>query len=149
MTIKETLNNNKQVFEITEDNGNLYLIEADTEGSALEKYTEIKEREANPPGPTEEEIIQQFSDAIQDYLDEVALQRGYGNSKISPTLSIVTYIDDINPQFAKEARIFKAWRSAVWTTCYQIIDDVRNEVRPQPTLEEVFSELPIINWDEE
>lgn len=148
MTIEETTNNNIKGYTIIDDKAE-YFIPAETEEEALAKYNTEKEREANPPAPSESEIIKQFSDTIQDYLDEVAKARGYGDSKISPTLSIVTYIDDINPQFAKEAHIFKNWRSNVWTTCYQIIDDVRNEVRTQPTLEEVFSELPIINWDEE
>ena len=48
MTIQETINNGKKVFEITEDNGDLFLVEAETEELALEKYNEMKEREARP-----------------------------------------------------------------------------------------------------
>ena len=54
----------------------------------------------------------------------------------------ITYENDTNVKFAKEAEAFKAWRSQVWTICYAVLDDVLAGNRTMPTKEELIAELP-------
>ncbi len=94
----------------------------------------------------EQVVIKSMVDAVQAHLDSIAQLRGYGDENTSPTISIVSYTDDVNPVFAADAATFKAYRSACWTLCYQILADVKNGLRTAPTVEELLAELPVIVW---
>ena len=87
-----------------------------------------------------------LSAAVQAMLERTAASRGYGDSQTAATVSIATYDNDLNPVFAAEAAVFKAFRSAVWTSCYAIMAQVVAGQRPIPTEAELLSELPVITW---
>ena len=63
----------------------------------------------------------------------------------------ITYENDTNVKFAKEAEAFKAWRSQVWTICYAVLDEVLAGTRSTPTKEELLALLPelVINYETE
>ena len=95
-------------------------------------------------------MIKSLAASVQRLLDETALSkclwRGMCDNLTAPSISIATYDNDHNPQFAAEAATFKAWRSAVWTHFYRVIDDVNAGTRQMPTKSELLAELPDIVW---
>lgn len=88
---------------------------------------------------TPEMIQDRLIRAVQQKLDQEAQALGYDS-----IFTAVTYADDTNPKFAAEGTSFKAWRSAVWTYCYQVLADVQGELRTVPTAEELIAELPAL-----
>lgn len=94
-----------------------------------------------PYVPTLEEIQERLTAAIQEYMDNIARERGYDN-----LLSAVTYADEpIVPSFQVEGIAFRAWRSAVWDYCYTQLDAVLNGEREIPSVNELIAELPTLN----
>ncbi len=90
-----------------------------------------------PPPPTPEEIQKQLTDAVQKHLDDEAKKLGYDSC-----LSVCSYIETGNPKFDAEGIGFRAWRSAVWAKCYEILDEVVEGKRPIPTADDLIKELP-------
>lgn len=93
------------------------------------------------PEPTPEEIIAQYTDAIQRRLDDFARTRGYDG-----ILSACTYATSPTPKFATEGQYCVAQRDATWADAYTILDEVLAGTRPMPTLDELFAELPELVW---
>ena len=91
------------------------------------------------PQPTQEEIIKGYTSQVQAYLDATAKQRNYDN-----IFTLCGYITDPNPKFQLEAQAAVAWRSAVWTKCYEILAEVQAGTRTMPT--DIISELPVMTW---
>ena len=56
MTITKYTNNGIEGFQIFDELGNEYFLTEATEELAIQKYNEIKYKEANPPLPTTEEL---------------------------------------------------------------------------------------------
>ena len=93
------------------------------------------------PISTAEQIIAEFTAAIQQRLDDFARTRNYDN-----ILSACTYATSTVPKFAAEGQYCVDARDATWATCYAILDDVQSEVRIMPTMEQVMTELPVLEW---
>lgn len=84
------------------------------------------------------ELIQQdFTTAIQSYLDTKAQELNYDSC-----LSVCSYVDTGVQKFDDEGKAFRAWRSAVWAKGYEILAQVQSGQREIPTTEELFAELP-------
>lgn len=96
---------------------------------------------ADPPPPTEAEIVAALTAVVQAHLDDTARQRSYDG-----ILSLCSYATSTAPRFAAEGRAGVAWRDAVWATCYAIMDDVTAGNRPIPTAAELLAELPAFAW---
>ena len=77
----------------------------------------------------------------QRYLDTTAQTRNYDG-----IVSLCTYATSTHAQFAAEGQAGVAWRDAVWSTCYQLLDEVIAGTRPIPTEEELIGLLPVIQW---
>lgn len=90
-----------------------------------------------PPLPT----VDDYKLAIVWMLDAKAQERRYDSA-----VSISTYVGSTNPTWADEAQSFVAWRDAVWAYSYAELDKVLSGQRPQPTVEELLSELPVMVW---
>ena len=97
-------------------------------------------------------VIKQYEEAIQRYIDTVAQARGYDNG-----YTCASYFDDKNARYASDARIFKDWRSDVWVyvnellNSYQSAFDGQEEIPASaltgyPTPETVIRQLPQIEW---
>lgn len=96
-----------------------------------------------------EEIVKRLDEAVLRHLETAARSRGYGDnsgSAMSATNSIVSYIDDKNPTFAAEAKVFKDWRSDVWVKCISIMGSVKSGEFSIPTEEQLIAELPVLVW---
>ncbi len=96
---------------------------------------------APPPPPTPEQIVAQYTDQIQNRLDNFAATRGYDG-----ILSACTYATSPTPKFATEGQYCIVQRDATWAEAYTILDEVLSGIRPMPTLEELFAELPDLTW---
>lgn len=82
-----------------------------------------------------------YANAIQFTIDATAQSKQYADG-----ISLASYDSSTNPTWALEAQTFIAWRDAVWTYAFTELEKVKNNQRPQPTIEEFISELPQIVW---
>ena len=93
------------------------------------------------PEPTPEEIAEQiqqnFTNLIQNFLDSKAQELNYDSC-----LSVCSYVDTGVAKFDAEGKAFRSWRSAVWAKGYEILARVQSGQREIPTEEELFAELP-------
>lgn len=93
-----------------------------------------------PQPATPEQIIEAMRTAIQAHMDAAAQGYGYDDVKAA-----VTYADEpAVPKFQAEGQAFRAWRSLVWAHAYGVLDEVQAGTRPQPTVEELLAELPVL-----
>lgn len=97
------------------------------------KLITAEEKQAKQQSAT----IAQLTAAIQRHLDETARSKNYDG-----ILSLCTYATSTNPIFAAEGQAGLAWRDAVWTASYEIMDEVLAGERPVPTAEELIDLLP-------
>jgi hypothetical protein len=82
------------------------------------------------------------TEAIQAMLDGAAKARNYESS-----ISLASYVNSTNTEWAAEAQGFVAWRDAVWATAYTILADVAGGIRPMPgSIDELIAELPAQSW---
>ena len=95
-----------------------------------------------PQAPTAEQIIQQFTDAIQARLDGFARTRNYDG-----ILSACTYATSTVPKFQAEGQYCVNARDNTWSAAYQILADVQTGNRPMPSQpSDIFPELPELVW---
>lgn len=87
-----------------------------------------------PAKPT----LNDFENAIQNFLDSVAVERGYDG-----ILSASTYASAPN-QFQEEGIRFLKWRADVWSAAHLILNDVNSGNRVAPTIKELLLELPYL-----
>jgi division protein CdvB (Snf7/Vps24/ESCRT-III family) len=88
-----------------------------------------------------EERQKELTDSVQKYLDSFVQSRGYDN-----VLSTITYITSTVPQFKLEAQYVLEARDKVWLKANELLDDVMKGRRSIPTIEEVLTELPVLEW---
>jgi hypothetical protein len=60
--------------------------------------------------------------------------------------SLASYAGDEDPVFAAEGAAGKAWRSACWRRCYEILNAVKAGTMPQPTADELVGMMPVMVW---
>lgn len=89
------------------------------------------------PPPT----LDDFRLAIQWRIDETARQRGYDSG-----VTCSSYIGSTVPAWAAEAAAFVSYRDAVWAYAYAEMAKVENDKREMPTIADILSELPSVNW---
>jgi hypothetical protein len=91
--------------------------------------------------PTEQDIINQLTTAVQGHLDATARAKGYDN-----LLSAISYAGSSHAVFGPEGIAARNWRDAVWDYCHQVLADCQAGTRTQPTAEELVVELPEMLW---
>lgn len=92
------------------------------------------------PAPVEH-VITAVQVAVQQRLDDFARTRNYDG-----ILSVATYATSAVPKFAAEGQYAVQARDATWAACYQIMADVQAGRRTMPSVEQVLSELPTLEW---
>jgi hypothetical protein len=82
-----------------------------------------------------------YEAAIQTLVDATATER-----KFRDGVTMASYVNSTNTQWAAEAIAFVAWRDGVWAYAYSELDKVVTGQRPQPTVDEFLAEIDPINW---
>ena len=95
----------------------------------------------DPPPPTPEQIVAQYTAAVQKHLDDFARTRGYDG-----ILSAATYATSTVPKFKAEGQYAVEARDATWAKCYEVLAAVEAGSRPMSTLDELLAELPVLEW---
>lgn len=95
----------------------------------------------NPPPPTIEQIVAQYTAAVQKHLDVFARTRNYDG-----IVSAATYATSTAPKFKAEGQYAVEARDATWVKCYEVLAAVESGSRPMPTLDELLAELPVLTW---
>lgn len=91
---------------------------------------------------SEDEIVSQVSQQVQQRLDSFAQTRSYDN-----LLSACSYASDPNPKFSAEGQYCVSARSQTWEKLYSIMADVKAGARPMPsTYAQIEAELPVLQW---
>jgi hypothetical protein len=93
------------------------------------------------PAPGEAEILLAYENAVQKHLDTTAQGKGYDN-----TYTCLSYLSSTNATWYRESHAFNAWRDEVWQTCHAILDAFIAGKIPQPNIEELIAQLPVIDW---
>lgn len=99
-------------------------------------YTEFTPPVATPV-LTSAQVQDELTYCVQNHLDSKAREYNYDS-----ILSAVSYASAVN-KFQSEGLAFLAWRSAVWTKCYEILGAVQADLRPIPTKTQLIAELPV------
>jgi hypothetical protein len=94
-----------------------------------------------PPPPSPQEIIAQYTAAVQSRLDTFFQSRGYDG-----ILSAATYATSSVLKFQAEGQYAVAARDATWAKCYEILAAVEGGTSPMPTEAELLAELPALVW---
>lgn len=87
------------------------------------------------------QLTNQFTNAVQKWMDTKAQERGYDN-----IISACTYAFSSDSVFAKEGTAAKEWRDKVWRYCYDVVADVVSGKRDIPSTNELLNELPKLEW---
>ena len=95
----------------------------------------------DPPPPTAEQIVAQYTAAVQKHLDDFARTLDYDG-----IMSACTYATSTVPKFKAEGQYAVEARDATWAKCYEVLAAVEAGSRPMPTLEELLTELPVLTW---
>jgi hypothetical protein len=83
--------------------------------------------------------VASFSNHVQEHLDKTAQTRNYDG-----IMSLCTYATSTNEKFRREGQAGVEWRDAVWSKCYEILEEVQAGTRTAPT--DIISELPVFTW---
>lgn len=126
--------------EITADQ-HAALIEGQSSGKRITADVDGFPVLADPPPPTPEQIITQYTEAVQQHLDTFTRTRNYDG-----ILSAATYATSQVPKFKAEGQYAVEARDATWAKCYEILAAVEAGSRPMPTLDELLAELPVLTW---
>lgn len=117
------------------------LIEGQSQGKLIQADANGRPVLADPPPPTTEQIIAQYTAGVQQHLDTFAQTRNYDG-----ILSLCTYATSLNAKFAAEGQAGVEWRDAVWVKCYAVLAEVEAGLREQLTVEQLIAELPVFVW---
>lgn len=94
--------------------------------------------------PSQDEILAEFTNAVQDHIDAKARELGYDS-----IYTAASYADEpAVPQFQKEGRALRAWRSLVWAKCHEVLNEAMAGTREIPTQAELLPELPALVIEE-
>lgn len=94
------------------------------------------------PTKTEQELIQEVTNATQTRLDTFAKTRNYDG-----ILSACTYATSGVPKFATEGQYCVSARDATWASLYSIMAEVQAGTRPMPaTVADALALLPAMEW---
>ena len=117
------------------------LLEGQSQGKVIVADESGRPILQDPPPPTAEQIIAQYTAAVQKHLDDFARTRGYDG-----ILPAATYATSQVPKFKAEGQYAVEARDATWAKCYEVLAAVESGSRPMPTLDELLAELPVLTW---
>jgi len=117
------------------------LLEGQSQGKLIQADANSRPVLVDPPPPTPEQIVAQYTGAVQQHLDNFARTRNYDG-----ILSAATYATSQVLKFKAEGQYAVEARDATWAKCYEILAAVEAGTRPMPTMDELLAELPVLVW---
>lgn len=94
-----------------------------------------------PPPSTIDDRIASLRAHVQEYMDAMARSLGYDDIRTA-----VTYAEEpAVPKFQNEGRALRAWRSAVWAACYELLDRVKSGAMAEPSERTLTGLLPSLS----
>lgn len=117
------------------------LFEGQSQGKLIQADANGRPVLVDPPPPTPEQIIAQYTAGVQQHLDTFARTRNYDD-----ILSAATYATSQVPKLKVEGQYAVEARDATWAKCYDILAAVEAGSRPMPTPDELIAELPALVW---
>jgi hypothetical protein len=118
--------------------GEIFLPQGSIAISDSDAQALISEREK----PTLEQLEAQFTDIIQQRLDDFARQRNYDG-----ILSACTYATSAVAKFKSEGQACVNLRDATWAAAYTILANVQAGKRQMPTsIADIEADLPAAVW---
>ena len=115
------------------------LLPRDEEGRVLPLFASLTEQ----PDPTNTTLLTAYRNAVGKYLDILAQEKDYES-----ILSLCTYAVSSSPARKAEGEAGIVCRDTAWNHMEQVLNDIISKERLAPTMEEVLSELPSIEWPE-
>jgi hypothetical protein len=128
------------LVEITDDDYQA-LLEGQAAGKRIVADESGRPVLQDPPPPTVEQVIAQYTFMVQGRLDAFAHTRGYDG-----ILSACTYVTSTVPKFAAEGQYCVQARDATWAKCYEVLHEVQSGQQPMPTWADLEAELPPLEW---
>ena len=93
------------------------------------------------PEKTLPEVLHEFNQGLQEFIDSVAMQKQYETA-----LHCATYATSTIAAWKLEAEQFIAWRDSVWTYSYTELAKFERGERQAVSFEEFLTELPTMVW---
>ena len=112
--------------EITADE-HAALLEGQSQGRLIQADANGRPVLVDPPPPPPEQIVAQYTTAVQKHLDDFAKARGYAG-----ILSAATYATSAVPEFKAEGQYAVEARDATWSKHYEVLAEVEAGTRPAP-----------------
>jgi len=120
-----------------------YVIEPASPVEENGQWFERWEQRLMTPDEQTEQVqtqVAQYAAALDTFLDSTAQADRWDNR-----ITCALRAGYPNP-WQERAIAFGTWMDACYTAAYQIMDDVLNARRAQPTIEEFLTELPVFEW---
>ena len=93
------------------------------------------------PEPTEQEVLDEYKQAIKQLLYNKAQEKDYDSEQ-----SIASYATSTNEDWKAEAQQFVQWRDTVYEYSLGVLSDVQAELIEPPTMHDFLKDVPDFNW---
>lgn len=114
------------------------LMQAQAEGAYITPGPDGAPVAIDPPAPTSAQVKEKKVATVQAHLDATARSLNYDSIS-----NAITYADEpAVPKFQEEGRALRAWRSAVWARCYEILGEVEAGEIGMPSDDALIAALP-------
>lgn len=90
--------------------------------------------------------IADYTAAMEEFYDVKAAEKNYGAFPIPPRVMCALRAGIVGSPFQNEGLTFGAWMDTCNKLVYQIMSEVLSGQRPAPTIPELLSEMPILEW---
>lgn len=112
----------------------------DQAGVTHTKLEQEQEAIAKAAAEKLDQAVKMYEAAIDNFMNQKAKDRGY-DSRITCALRA-----GFSGPFQSEGLAFAQWMDSCYTYTYQVLEQVKSGARPQPTVEELLNELPVLTW---
>lgn len=85
--------------------------------------------------------LEMYQLELHGFINAKARERGYDSA-----LSIISYYNSSNAQWATEAQAFMNWRDAVFTHALALLNAVENKEQSIPSISDFLETLPNLEW---
>lgn len=103
--------------------------------------TEQTAPSSETPVPTTQELVAQFTSAIDGHVEATARARQYNGAA-----HLASYVASTVPAWSAEALAFIAWRDQVWLFALSELAQIQSGTKPLPAVADLIASLPVIQW---